>query len=129
MPEQPASLIALELMTPEPGSRHPLDAVVLREAGIESFFGVNLDRIENFNNNRGYELMSAGQLDAALEVFKLNTLISPDSANAWDSLAECYLNMKRYDSSRKYYEKSLELNPENDNARRMLERLRRIGLD
>jgi Flp pilus assembly protein TadD len=67
--------------------------------------------------------MSAGKLAAALEVFKLNTLISPESSNAWDSLAECYLNMEEYDLARKYYEQSLELNPANSNATMMLKRI------
>jgi hypothetical protein len=40
--------------------------------------------------------MSACHLDQALEVLKLNTLISPENGNAWDSLAECCLNLERY---------------------------------
>jgi hypothetical protein len=96
----------------------------LRDAKIESLYGESLDQVEFRNNGKGYELMSAGRLGPALEVFNLNTLISPDSWNAWDSLAECYLNMKRFDDSLKYYKKSLELNPDNDNARRMMERIR-----
>ena len=95
----------------------------LQEAKIKSLYGVSLSRLEFSNNGRGYELMSAGELDTAQELFKLNTMIAPESWNAWDSLAECYLNMKRYDLARQYYERSLELNGENGNAKSMLERI------
>ena len=96
---------------------------VLRDAGIKSVLGVSLDQTEARNNGKGYELMSAGQLGPALEVFKLNTMISPESSNAWDSLAECCFKMKSFDDSLKYYRKSLELNPQNDNAKRMIARI------
>lgn len=95
----------------------------LREAQVDTLYGERLDRLEYGNNSRGYELMSAGELESAEEIFKLNTLIAPESANSWDSLAECYLNMKDHDLSRRCYEKSLQLDPENENARRMLERI------
>lgn len=95
----------------------------LRDAQVETLYGESLNRIEFNNNGRGYELMSGGQYEASETLFRLNTLLAPDSANAWDSLAECHLNMKEFDLARKYYEKSLELDPENDNARRMLARI------
>ena len=84
---------------------------------------VRLDRIEGRNNGKGYELMSSGQLAPALEIFKLNTMIAPESSNAWDSLAECYFKMKSFDDSLRCYRKSLELNPQNDNAERMIARM------
>jgi len=96
---------------------------MLRDAGVESVLGVSLDRTESRNNGRGYELMSAGKLAPALEIFKLNTMIAPESSNAWDSLAECYLKMKSFDDSLRCYRKSLELNPQNDNAKEMIARI------
>lgn len=76
-------------------------------------------------NSKGYELMSAGKLEPALEVFKLNTMLFPDNWNVWDSLAECYFKMKRYDLAKKNYEKSLKLNPDNANAKKMLEEIKK----
>ncbi len=96
----------------------------LREAGIQSLYGISLDRLEYSNNGRGYQLMSAGRLDEALELFKLNTLIAPESSNVWDSLAECYYIQAEYDLSVTYYKKSLELDPDNSNAVMMLKRIR-----
>jgi tetratricopeptide (TPR) repeat protein len=42
----------------------------------------------------------------------------------WDSLAECCYNMKEYRLSLEYYEKSIELNPDNQNGKQMIERIR-----
>jgi tetratricopeptide (TPR) repeat protein len=43
---------------------------------------------ENEFNALGYRLMQTGKLKDALEVFKLNVELYPESANVYDSLAE-----------------------------------------
>ena len=58
----------------------------------------------------GYELMGEKKLDLAVEVFRLNVEAYPDSFNAFDSLAEAYVNCGDRELA---YEKSLELNPKN----------------
>ena len=45
------------------------------------------------------------------------------SFNVYDSLAEAYMNSEQWGKARQYYEKSLELNPRNDNARKMLAKM------
>ncbi len=97
----------------------------LRKAGVESVFGVSLDRVPYTSNNKGYELMSADRLEAAYQVFRLATMIAPEASNAWDSLAECSMNMGRYDDALAQYQKSLELDPSNSNATEMIQRLER----
>jgi tetratricopeptide (TPR) repeat protein len=81
------------------------------------------EKLESNVNGKGYDLMSQGELKRALQVLKLNTLLFPDSANTWDSLAECHFNLKEYDLSVQYYEKSLELDPGNENGKKMIERI------
>ncbi|MBN1270673.1 MAG: tetratricopeptide repeat protein [Candidatus Aminicenantes bacterium] len=44
----------------------------------------------------------------------------PDSANLYDSLGEAYLIQGNKDMAIKNYKKSLELNPDNQNAAKML---------
>jgi tetratricopeptide (TPR) repeat protein len=68
--------------------------------------------------------MGEGDLDGALEIFRLNTEYFPDAFNTWDSLAEAYMNKGESELAIEYYRKSLELNPDNQNARRMIERIR-----
>jgi len=79
--------------------------------------------LERSTNSKGYALMEKGDLDRAQRAFVLNTMLFPGSSNAWDSLGECLYNMKKPDLSLQYYKKSLELNPDNDNAKRMIERI------
>jgi len=57
-------------------------------------------------------------------VFELNAGLHPDSANAHDSLGEALMTAGRTSEAIASYERSLELDPKNDNARQMLLRLR-----
>lgn len=74
-------------------------------------------------NAMGYRLMGNGKIREAIEVFKLNVELHPDSANVYDSLGEAYMNSGDKKNAVKNYKKSLELNPENNNAKEMLKRL------
>jgi Tetratricopeptide repeat len=76
-------------------------------------------------NFLAYQLMGSGQQEAALELFELNAESYPKSANVWDSLAEAHLKSGHKSKAIEYYEKSLTLNPANDNAKRMLQELRK----
>ena len=80
--------------------------------------------LENNINRQGYDLMGMQESESAFEVFKLNTLLFPESFNVWDSFAEWYYNMKKYEMALLYYNKSLELNPDNENAKQIIERIR-----
>jgi hypothetical protein len=74
------------------------------------------DFTEQALNQFGYTQLTAGKKEFALEIFKLNTESYPNSFNVWDSLAEVYMNLGDNKKAIKYYEKSLELNPNNTNA-------------
>ncbi|MGH7556389.1 MAG: amidohydrolase family protein [Gemmatimonadota bacterium] len=80
-------------------------------------------RIEAAVNQAGYRLLAAERGDEAVAVFKLNTETFPDAFNTWDSLAEAYLSQGDRESAIRFYRKSLELNPANQNAREQLEEL------
>ncbi len=74
-------------------------------------------------NALGYRLMGKGNLKDAIEFFKLNVEMYPESANVYDSLGEAYMNNGQKELAIQNYEKSLELNPENNNAKEMLKKL------
>jgi len=74
-------------------------------------------------NAMGYRLMGAGKMKAAIEIFKLNVELYSESANVYDSLAEAYMNSGDTKKAIKNYKKSLELNPDNNNAKEMLKKL------
>jgi len=74
-------------------------------------------------NGTGYHLMNEGNVPEAIEVFKFNVEVFPQSANVYDSLGEAYMKDGDRQKAITNYRKSLELNPENDNAVKMLEEL------
>jgi hypothetical protein len=76
-------------------------------------------------NATGYRLLEDGKTELAIGIFKLNVAEHPESANTYDSLGEAYAAAGDKELAIKNYEKSLELDPGNDNARRVLEDLRR----
>jgi len=71
----------------------------------------------------GYRLLQAGNAADAAEVFKLSTEVFPDRDNPYDSYAEALLAVGDTINSVKNYKKSLELNPNNNNAKEMLKKL------
>ena len=78
---------------------------------------------ESRMNWTGYQLLGQGKTEAAIQAFRINVDAYPQSFNVYDSLAEAYLRDEQSDLARKYYQKSLELNPDNENARKMLAKI------
>ena len=91
---------------------------------IDWWTALKPENLERDVNRKGYDLMGKNDLTRARRVFTLNTLLFPNSSNAWDSMGECYFNLKDYSLSLQYYQKSIELNPDNENGKRMIERLK-----
>ncbi len=79
---------------------------------------------ERSMNNLGYRLMEMKRHAHAIEIFKLNVESYPQSANAYDSLAEAYMTNGNNELAIKNYGRSLELNPANSNAVEMLRKLK-----
>jgi tetratricopeptide (TPR) repeat protein len=75
-------------------------------------------------NSLGYQLLSESKTNEALRVFELNTVAYPASSNAFDSLAEAYLNIGNKEQAVKNYRKAIALDPDNMNARNRLEKIR-----
>ncbi len=72
---------------------------------------------ENELNNLGYQLMNEDRKEDALKIFKLLVEEFPNSFNPHDSLGEAYLINGQEELAIESYRKSLELNPENKNAK------------
>ncbi len=79
--------------------------------------------LESEFNSEAYELLYNNKLNEAIAVFKMNVELFPESANVYDSLGEAYMKNGNTQLAVKNYRKSLELNPENNNAREMLKKL------
>jgi tetratricopeptide (TPR) repeat protein len=85
------------------------------------------EQVETEINDVGYALMQTGKFEHAHTVLALNTRIFPAAYNTWDSLGEVLMNLGRNEEAIAAYERSLELNPDNTNARHMIARIRGGG--
>jgi CubicO group peptidase (beta-lactamase class C family) len=75
-------------------------------------------------NRLGYWLLNKKKIDEAIEVFKMNMEDYPASANVYDSLGEAYLAKGDKERAIQSYQKSVELNPGNENGVQALKKLR-----
>jgi tetratricopeptide (TPR) repeat protein len=75
-------------------------------------------------NSLGYTLLYSGHEQDAITVFQRNTQEHPQSSNVWDSLGEAYMKVGQKDLAVQNYEKSLQLDPKNQNAVEMLKKLK-----
>lgn len=75
-------------------------------------------------NALGYKMLTAERFDDAVAVFELYVEVLPRDYNAYDSLGEAYMTRGDTDEAITNYERSLELNPDNESAVKMLEKLR-----
>lgn len=67
-------------------------------------------------NQLGYQLLQQKKVSEAIEIFKLNVEMYPQSANVHDSLGEGYMVHGDKELSIASYKKSLELDPKNTGA-------------
>ncbi|MBX2927812.1 MAG: tetratricopeptide repeat protein [Saprospiraceae bacterium] len=103
-----------------------MDAVQTEAARMVNDAKYRYVNFEEKINRAGYDLLNAKQSDSAQFVFRLNTQLFPQSANAWDSLAEAHYLAGQKDKAVEYYLKAIELDPNGstgDNARSMLEEI------
>lgn len=75
-------------------------------------------------NALGYQLLQQKKFKDAIAIFKLNVEEYPKEADPYDSLGEAYMTNGDKELAIKNYEKSLELNPKNQNAVDMLKKLK-----
>ena len=90
----------------------------IKDAPSEKYY---FDEVEM--NRTGYQLINQNKLKEAVEVFKMNVELYPESWNVYDSLGEGYMLLGAKELAVEYYKKSLEINPDNANGIAMLKRL------
>jgi hypothetical protein len=78
---------------------------------------------ENEVNSLGYQLLQADKRKQAIRIFQLNVEAYPQSGNTWDSLAEAYMDDSNKAQAIANYQRSLQINPRNSNAVKMLQKL------
>lgn len=84
---------------------------------------LDLQKTEGDMNQLGHKYLGEERFEEALMVFELNVETFPDSWNAYDSYGESLMKNGNTDLAIENYEKSLEMNPDNEGAKQMLEKL------
>jgi hypothetical protein len=75
-------------------------------------------------NSLGYRLINAKKFSDAVRVLQLNADAYPKSSNAYDSLGEAYMDYGIKPLAIANYERAVQLDPNNVNAARMLQKLK-----
>lgn len=91
-----------------------------KQKEADELFKLAIDNaIEAELNNYGYQLMGANpaKIDEALKYFKMNIDRHPDSWNVYDSYGEALNRKGDKKGAVEYYNKALELAPENQKSR------------
>jgi tetratricopeptide (TPR) repeat protein len=74
-------------------------------------------------NRLGYQFLRLQKNDNSLQTFASAVLIFPKSSNIYDSYGETLLQCGKKEDAIKMYQKSVELNPDNENGKKVLKEL------
>jgi tetratricopeptide (TPR) repeat protein len=74
-------------------------------------------------NVLGYTYLNSEKTGMAIIVFGFNVKQFPQSSNAYDSLGEALMKAGRLDESIRNYRKSVELDPGNENAKKLISKM------
>lgn len=103
----------------------PHEAIIsfYKQAKVKHRDKYNFAEAETALNSLGYYLLGIGEIENAIAIFKFNTQEYPRSANTYDSLGEAYLAGGNIEKAKEHYQKSLALDPGNQNAVDMLSKI------
>ena len=104
---------------------------LLREKGVEAakahflvLKSAGTHRLDEREINLlGYDFLGTRKFPEAIALFQMNVELFPGSANVYDSLAEALAAAGDLEQAIMNYNKSVELNPNNTNAKEALKRL------
>lgn len=78
-------------------------------------------------NKAGYNVLGSGQTNEAIFIFQMVTDLFPESANAWDSLAEAYLKAGDKTKALEFYNKALKIDPNGETGKHASEMIKEIN--
>jgi len=89
-----------------------LEAILKHYSLVQSKYNYTVDISEATFNVIGYSLLQNGEIDKAIEVFKYNVELYPESANVYDSLAEALEQTGRIKEAAENYETAVKVGKE-----------------
>jgi tetratricopeptide (TPR) repeat protein len=119
-PDPPSAVNLLMLIATIKGPQ----AVITRYSELKKAADSPYKVDENTLIALGYHFLFAGQTDAALQIFQLEVHDYPNFWNAYDSLGEAFLKAGQKELAIMNYQKSVELNPQNQTGIEALKKLR-----
>src|ERR1051325_8649064 len=114
-PEMPSLVILAKVR----GTQAAID----RYAELKKSGELQGEHAEGAMNQLGYSLLYSGHEQEAITVFQRNVQEFPQSSNVYDGLGEAYMRVGEKDLAIANYEKSLQLDPKNQNAVEQLKKL------
>ncbi len=87
-------------------------------------FGYTIHPTEDFLNECGYQQLKFKHIREAIEFFRQNIKLHPASYNVYDSMGEAYMLNGQKDLAIENYEKSIAINPGNENGKTILKKLK-----
>lgn len=87
-------------------------------------FGYTINPTEDFLNQCGYQQLHFKHIEEAIELFKQNIRLHPNSFNVYDSMGEAYMINGQKSLAIENYEKSIAINPSNENGKTTLKKLK-----
>ena len=101
------------------------------QSAIEFYYEVRNNLSSDYNLDEsefgllGYNLIvNENRIDEAIEVFKLNTEVYHKSSWAYFYLGDAYMRKGDREKAIYNFERTLELNPDNDHAKEVLKQLK-----
>ena len=105
-------------------SDHPVSSLTPFDPELEALSKKDGGSLADGLNRLGYKLLYKGRPEEAIIVLTKALSIFPKDANLYDSLGEVYLKSGNREKAAENYRKSLDLDPGNGNAKKIL---REIG--
>ena len=121
--------IILEDKVKDPMSFFLLGTSYLYERNLElaeKNLKISIDQNKNYynsNHNLGVTLQLKENLDEALVSFKNALKLKPKNLGTLNHIAECYERIKSFEDAKKYYNKVIEIEPNNKIALKGLSRI------
>jgi glyoxylase-like metal-dependent hydrolase (beta-lactamase superfamily II) len=117
--QQSAATVVYDLIDQGADEAEVRQVVAQRDAGSSDYYFM-----EAQFNAQGYRFLQHEKVAEATAMFRINVDLYPESWNVYDSLGEALLAAGDQEEAIAMYEKSLQINPENENGKQMLERIR-----
>ena len=114
-----------------PGEKTPNEYLAMNDFNNALTAFVTIQKKDSLNpvieerqlNKLGYAYLRQNEVDKAIEIFKINTVLYPKSSNTFDSLADAFLKKEDTINALENLKKALAINPENRRSKNIFKKI------